>query len=232
MPPKLPIICYLEDNDTIRVNYSELIETEGFKVIGCRDRRSASDVIERNNIDLAILDIELVGDPTGGLILCKKLRELNPLLPILILSSHAHIDYRSRGWRYGADDYVTKDTELDLILVRIKALIKRYQTLSTLMSKQAKRSISSELEIDELKHQFSWIGETLDLSLTQFWLLKALIENYGEPLNHKALQKAANIYVEPNTIVAHIKSIRQEFKNIDPDFNGIRTERGRGYRWI
>jgi two-component system OmpR family response regulator len=232
MQQNYPTICYLEDNDTIRENYSELIEDEGFKVIGCKDRATALDIFKHQLIDLAILDIELESDPMGGLILCRKLREQNPLLPILILSSHAHIDYRSRGWRYGADDYVTKDTELDLILVRIKTLIKRYHTLRSHISAQTKRNISSLLEIDDLKHQFSWKGESLELSLTQFWLLKALLENYGVPLSHKALQEAANIYVESNTIVAHIKSIRHQFKKIDPDFNNIKTERGRGYRWI
>lgn len=231
MSISFPTICYLEDDDTIRANYTELIESEGFNVIGCKDRLSASDILSQHDIDLAILDIELAGDPLGGLTLCKELRESNQLLPILILSSHAHIDYRSRGWRYGVDDYVIKDTELELIVVRIKALIKRYNALKLHLSTHKKRHIFSMLEIDELKNQFSWKGIDLKLSLTQFWILKAITESDGKPLPHTILQKAANICVEPNTIVAHIKSIRHEFKRIDPDFNHIKTERGRGYRW-
>lgn len=229
---KTSTICYLEGNDSIRANYSELFETEDFQVIGCKDRASVHRTFAEHRIDLAILDIELTDEPTGGLTLCKQLRAENIFLPIMILSSHTHIDYRSRGWRYGADDYVTKDTELELILVRIKTLIKRYHSIRSHVSVMMSKQVFEDLEINELKHQYSWQGQRLDLSLSQYWILKALVENCGQPLTHNALQKAANICVEPNTIAAHVMSIRHQFKQIDSSFNRIKTERGRGYRWI
>ena len=65
-----------------------------------------------------------------------------------------------------------------------------------------------------------------------FWIVKELFINPGQVKSHRELMKASNIVVEPNTIAAHVKAIRDAFTRADAEFRCIKTERGRGYRWI
>jgi len=227
-----PVIGYLEDDPVIRENYIDLLESDGYSVVSFDNRKDASDSFLDGDIDLALLDVELGNDSFGGMELCKELRKAHPDIPIIFLTSHSHIDMQSRGWRLGADDYVTKDTALELVLLRIRALLKRYSVLRNEFEHAANDCKQSGLSIDDKCYKAYWNSEQLDLSLTQFWLLTALAKSEGKAVNHDQLQAAANIYVEPNTIVAHIKSIREEFKKITPSFSSIKTERGRGYRWV
>jgi len=227
------VIGYLEDEDSIRESFVELLEDEGYRVLSCQTREEALGLFLNSHIDLALLDIELVNDAQGGLKVCRKLRDEFPDLPIIFLTSHLHIDMKSRGWRLGADDYVTKDTEIDLVLLRVKALLKRYSMLKEKFSNSEDTTKSkSKLTMDNDNYRVKWEGKRIDLSLTQYWLFSAIVRGEGAPVNQTALQKSANIVVESNTIVAHIKSIRDSFKRIDPGFDCIKTERGKGYRWV
>jgi len=72
----------------------------------------------------------------------------------------------------------------------------------------------------------------VDLSLTQFWIVQALVSQSPKILSHDELMRSANLDVETNTVVAHIRAIRAKFKELEPDFDHLRTERGIGYRWI
>jgi two-component system, OmpR family, response regulator len=63
-------------------------------------------------------------------------------------------------------------------------------------------------------------------------MIEDLCRNPSHAKSHAELMRAAKIVVEPNTITAHIKAIRDAFRRIDPDFDHLRTERGRGYRWV
>ena len=63
-------------------------------------------------------------------------------------------------------------------------------------------------------------------------MLRELVQDSGGAVSHAALMRAAQIVVEQNTVTAHVKAIRDAFRRVDPDFDSIRTERGRGYRWI
>ena len=72
----------------------------------------------------------------------------------------------------------------------------------------------------------------LDLTLTQFWILQELCRVPGRTKSINELMRGAKLTVSPNTIVAHVKAIRKAFLKIDTNFDRIRTERSRGYRWI
>ena len=78
----------------------------------------------------------------------------------------------------------------------------------------------------------AWKGSKVELPLTHYWIVRELCTNPGKVRTHRDLMKASNIVVEPNTITAHVKTIRGAFSAIDPGFNCIKTERGRGYRWV
>lgn len=223
-------IALVEDDEVIRENYADMLRGEGFVVHAYGSDHQARNAFERNLPQMALLDIALNGNPEAGYALCLWLRERSKTLPIVFLTSHSSNVDRISGLRLGADDYITKDTAVDYIAIRIRTLFRRIEALQTDEDDGALRT-SSELTIHDVTLTATWLGATLDLSLTQFWMLRALVDHPGQVLSHKMLMEAANVTIEPNTVVAHIKAIRSKFQEIDPDFQGIATERGMGYRW-
>jgi two-component system, OmpR family, response regulator len=115
-------------------------------------------------------------------------------------------------------------------------LIRRVEALTGGTAEQALKATSlhelSPLRIDERLSRAFWLDAPLDLSLTQFWILTDLYEHAGEIRSITDLMRAAKVTVQPNTIVVHIKTIREMIMNIAPDFACIKSERPRGYRWV
>ena len=221
-------VAFLEDDEVIRSNYTDLLESEGYEVHTMSSYQEAIDGILSINPDFAILDIDLPDDELGGIKICKFLRERRIQIPVIFFTSHTELDPQSKSWRAGADDYVTKDTNVELVLLRIKALLKRYEAIQN----PGELSQTEGLNIDKKHLTAFWGGTRLPLSLTQFWMLEALASSPGQVFSHQQLQISANIVVEPNTIAAYIKSIRDIITDIDSDFGSIKTERGKGYRWV
>jgi len=231
-------ILLVEDNPILRENLAELLQMEGFRVTTCSDRTSALQGFDATAPDLAILDITLGEETEAGFVLCAELRQRSEQLPIIFFTSHDNDIDRISGMRLGVDDYLTKDISTDYLVIRIKALLQR---IAILRGGNARASAGNGhngaiLEIDRLRldtqrHTASWQGEPLDISLTQFWILQSLVQAPGQAKSLQQLMSAANLAVQPNTIAAHIKNLRAQFRRIDPGFNAIRTERGIGYRW-
>lgn len=229
-------IGFVEDDDIIRENYTEILQDEGFKVSAFSDRHDALKHFKIALPDIAILDVGLNGERDGGFKLCADLRHLSAKLPIIFLTSRDEEFNRISGIRLGADDYITKDISINYLMVRIEALLYRIEALTQHETAEVKLNQDSSeygfLKIDRLLLSASWKEQPLDLSLTQFWILDALVNNPGEIKHYEQLMRAAKTCVEPNTITAHIKTIRDRFHQIDSEFDGIKTERGIGYRWV
>ncbi|NOQ64513.1 MAG: response regulator [Methyloprofundus sp.] len=229
-------VVYVEDNPVLRGNYTDLLIKEGFKVRAYETRMEAMIGFSEKLPDIAILDLELNGERDAGFQLCMYLRQKSPMLPILFLTSFGDEVDKISGFRLGADDYLTKTVSQEFLIIRINALLQRYDNLrnksldidENIVGKQ----IANQLFIDKDRLLVYWNNQLIDLTLTQFWIVQEL---YIEPRKVKSphqLMKAAKIHVEPNTITAHIKMIRQRFKLVDDSFNCIKTERGAGYRWL
>ena len=229
-------IALVEDDDVIRQNYVDLLEREGYSVDAYADRSSAEAAFDAALPSLALLDIALDGERDGGFQLCLQLRRKSPILPIIFLTSHDSEPDKISGLRLGADDYLSKKTSFDLLLVRIETLLRRARELSQfetgLHSGAASATDHTLPEIDTTLSRVSWKGQNVDLSLTQFWIAEALLKEPGEVRTFSELMIAAKIWVEPNTIAAHIKNIRRAFREVDPDFSAIQSARGVGYRWL
>jgi two-component system OmpR family response regulator len=225
-------IVFVEDDDVIRENYAELLIDEGFCVQTCRNTQQAMACFERALPDIAILDIALDVEREGGFQLCLYLRQRSDILPILFFTSHGSEVDKISGFRVGADDYLTKDISFDYLLVRIDALFRRHDTLLRYQHQPQMLDTSRHMiQIDVERLQIFWQQRAVDLTLTQFWIVQELLAEPLEVKSYQQLMHAAKLYVEPNTIAAHIKTIRQRFRKIDPNFDAIRTERGIGYRW-
>ena len=226
-------IAYVEDNEEAREVYARLLRDVGFDVATYGDKDEAIGAFRRELPDLALLDVSHRGDRDAGYAICTELRKISADVPIIFLTNrHGEVDKIS-GFRLGADDYISKDASLDYVLVRIEALFRRLEAIrGARNSEPAAEPGLAGIEFDETYARVFWKGEPVDMPLTHYWIVRELCRMPGQVRSHRDLMKAASLVVEPNTIAAHVKSIRQAFTRHDPDFRCIKTERGRGYRWI
>lgn len=227
-----PRIGFVEDDDVIRENYTEVLESYGFRVEAFADRASAMARFEESLPDLALLDVALGAERDAGFVICRELRDLSSTLPIIFLTSHDEEVNKISGYRLGADDYLSKEASLDLVVVRIETLLRRFRSVAEDLGAGAGSRELGPLRLDRARSIVYWREKSLDLPLTHYWMVEALASAPGRALSHDELMRAANIVVEPNTVAAHIMAIRKRFKEVDPEFSCIRTEKSRGYRWI
>lgn len=223
-------IAIVEDDNAIRQNYTDALTRSGYEVESHATRAAATAAFRLRLPDLAILDIGLGDEIDGGFTLCRDLRALSATLPIIFLSARdSDFDIVS-GLRLGADDYVTKDVSLPHLLARIAALFRRLEAI-----KQPSRAEDvlhrGPLTLDINKLTVQWNGADVGLTVTEFWMIHALVKFPGHVKNRDQLMREAELTVDDNTITSHFKRIRKKFMAIDATFDEIETVYGMGYRW-
>lgn len=219
----------------LRSNYETLLCAHRFSVCACESPAQAIAAFVREPFEVIILDVTLGDEYEAGFDLCRQFREMRKAVPIIFLTEHDDESDRISGLRMGADDYLGKTISGAYLTARLNALIRRVKAIRDetggAASPDPERGGSS-LRIDERMSRAYWEGQALHLSLTQFWILRDLFDHRGTVRSITELMRAANITVQPNTIVAHIKSIREEIQRQAPGFSCIKSERARGYRWV
>ena len=136
----------------------------------------------------------------------------------------------------GADDYIKKPFSQRLLMERIKALLRRRELDENANNGDDKNNaiFRDNLMMDQSRHECTWKGNPLNLTVTEFLLLKSLAYRPGLVKNRDQLIDTAygeNIYVDDRTIDSHIKRLRKKFRAIDPNFSQIETLYGVGYRY-
>ena len=224
------VIALVEDETAILENYSEALAREGYEVKAFVDARSALAWCRTRLPDLAVLDIRLGDEAEAGFDLCRELRAMSSSLPIIFLTARdSDVDVVS-GLRVGADDFVSKDTSLAHLLARIAALFRRIEALRE-PNKTAEVLDRGNLRLDLDRMQATWKGSTLDLTVTEYWILHALARYTGHVKTRDQLMQEANVVVDDATITSHIKRVRRKFEAVDKNFAAIETVYGLGYRW-
>ena len=223
-------VAIVEDDAAIRANYADMLKKHGYQVSTYADRKSAAAGFRTRLPDLALLDIGLADEPDGGFTLCRELRAMSAALPIIFLTARDSDFDTVSGLRMGADDYLTKDVGLPHLLARISALFRRADLLTQ------PRSVEDVLERGELRLDMkrflaTWRGQTVDLTLTEFWLVHSLARFPGHVKDREQLMRDAHIVVDDSTITSHIKRVRRKFQALDKDFTAIDAVYGLGYRW-
>lgn len=226
-------IALVEDDDLLRANYTAALERDGYRIESYSNRQDASTAFNNRLPDLAILDVMLQGEMEGGFELCRELRQKSPTIPIIFLTARDSDLDRVSGLRLGAWDYLSKNTTtLDFLPVRISTLFKIVESLNRPKDASTSSfSIIGQLKIHIERKQVFWQETPINLTLTEFWLLYALSKTPGHVKSHDQLMAAANVVVTNNAITAHIRRIRDKFRDVDQSFDGICTEYGMGYRW-
>jgi two-component system OmpR family response regulator len=225
-------IALVEDDSLIKKNYAEALSKEGYKVQTFETRKEAIASFDQQLPDMAILDIMLGDDLEGGFAICQALRLRSRIIPIIFLTARSSDVDKVSGLRLGAWDYLVKDmTTLDYLPARVTALFQVYDTFQqpTGNDKEIERG---PLLLNESRMHVLWKGQTVSLTFTEFRILQALAKHPGHIKSYDQLMESADTIVTQNAIAAHIRRIREKFKELDGHFSCIRTEYGRGYRWV
>ena len=139
------------------------------------------------------------------------------------------------GLRMGADDYITKPFSQRLLVERIRSLLRRERVAKDGGGEAGEQPVTrGELMLDPARHLCVWKGKPVDLTVTEFLILKALALRPGHVKNRDQLMDAAygeHIYVDDRTIDSHIKRLRKKMKAVDDGFSQIETLYGVGYRY-
>ena len=226
-------IALVEDDRNILTSVSIALESEGFSVDTYTDGDDALRGLSQKPADLAILDIKM--PRMDGMELLLKIRKKS-VMPIIFLTSKDDEVDELLGLKMGADDYIKKPFSQRLLIERIKALLRRRELDENANNGDDKNNaiFRDNLMMDQSRHECTWKGEPLYLTITEFLLLKSLAYRPGLVKNRDQLIDTAygeNIYVDDRTIDSHIKRLRKKFRAIDPDFSQIETLYGVGYRY-
>lgn len=224
-------IAIVEDEAAIRENYAAAFRREGYAVELYDARRPAMDAFEARLPDLVVIDINLRDDVEGGFELCRDLRNRARDLPIIFLTARDSEFDAVSGLRLGADDYLTKDISLPHLMARVAALFRRLDAMKKPKGVE-NRLNRGDLELDVERMTVRWRDQPVGLTLTEFWLIHALVRYPGHVKNRQQLMDAAQVVLDDNTITSHIKRIRRKFVAIDSAFAAIETVYGMGYRWL
>jgi two-component system response regulator ChvI len=228
-------IALVDDDRNILASVSMTLEAEGFAVKTYTDGAEALRALSAQPVDLAVLDIKM--PRMDGMELLEKLRRTSDLPVIFLTSKDDEVD-ELMGLRMGADDYIKKPFSQRLLIERIRTLLRR--ELSRGANTQVGQGggeapvVRGELMMDSTRHLCTWAEKPVELTVTEFLLLKALAQRPGHVKSRDQLMDAAygeNIYVDDRTIDSHIKRLRKKFKVVDPEFNQIETLYGVGYRY-
>jgi two-component system, OmpR family, response regulator ChvI len=225
-------IALVDDDRNILTSVSMALEAEGYKVRTYADGEEAFRGLKQNPVDLAVLDIKM--PRMDGMELLQQLRKSSTVPVIFLTSKDDEVD-EVLGFRMGADDYIKKPFSQRLLIERIRALLRRTEIDRNPSSGKSEGVLSrGDLVLDSERHVCTWKGQAVQLTVTEFLLLKALAQFPGHVKNRDQLMDLAygeSIYVDDRTIDSHIKRVRRKFRMLDKEFNEIETLYGVGYRY-
>jgi two-component system response regulator ChvI len=228
-------IVLVDDDRNILTSVSLALESEGFEISTYHDGEEGYRGILSVRPDLVVLDVKM--PRMDGLELLTKLRETSTVPAIFLTSKDDEVD-QILGLRLGADDYITKPFSQRLLIERIRAVLRRNAMAGAASAPNGVANpnlvVRGKLEMDEGRHLCRWSGESVNLTVTEYLLVKSLAINPGHVKNRDQLISLAygdSVYVDDRTVDTHIKRIRRKFKDVDPDFDSIETLYGIGYRY-
>jgi len=228
-------IALVDDDRNILTSVQMALEAEGFEVRTFPDGDEALRGLTQKAADLAVLDIKM--PRLNGMELLQRLKQNagTATMPVIFLTSKDEEVDEIMGLRMGADDYIKKPFSQRLLVERIRSLLRREQARQQPgVSDPNSIMTRGDLMLDSARHVCTWKGQHVELTVTEFLLVKTLAQRPGHVKNRDQLMDAAYgeaIYVDDRTIDSHVKRLRKKFKDIDAEFSQIETLYGVGYRY-
>ena len=218
-------ILVVEDNEKLRKLVNINLSHAGYNVFEAENGIEALKVIDENNIHLMIVDIMM--PEMDGYELTKELREAKIFIPILIVTAKESLEDKRMGFGLGADDYMVTPIDMEEMLLRIEALLRRSNINSE------KKLVMGSTEINEESYTVTVNGNSMSIPQKEFGILYLLLSYPGKIFTRQAIMDEIWGYeteTDPRTVDVHIKRLREKFSD-NPDFE-IDTVRGLGYKGI
>lgn len=216
-------IIIVEDNKEIGTLLQGFLSREGFVVSVAVSGEKAVELFEMYGAKLVILDICLPG--IDGFYVCKKIRE-NSNAHIMIASARNTKEDMLKGLGLGADDYIEKPYDIDILMAKIKGVfMRKYASLEL---------VSDEIRLNTVNNIVYVNDEQIDTTIKEYELLKFMIENKGVTLKKEYLFNTiwgSDSESELQTLTVHIKWLRQKIEKDPKKPKHILTEWGVGYRF-
>jgi DNA-binding response OmpR family regulator len=217
-------ILIVEDEETIREVEAAYLKQAGYLILEAEDGEKALEIVQDKQVDLVVLDVNL--PKINGFDVCKRIREKSNVPIIMVTARIEEID-EMLGLNIGADDYVKKPFSPNVLVARVRTLLKRVggNALSI-----------DELTIDPEKMIVTKGKKSVNLTTTQFNILYTLASHPGKVFTRdEILNKAYNEFLPPDildrTVDAHIKSIRKVIEDDTRNPRYVLTVIGRGYKF-
>lgn len=223
-------ILIVDDEKEIRDLIEIYLKNEGYKVIKASNGEEALDILEKEKINLIVLDIMM--PKIDGLEVCKKVREkLN--IPILMLSAKSEDMDKIQGIMTGADDYLTKPFNPLELSVRVKALLRRTYYFNNINNSDNETFNIGTLIIDKINHEVRVEDKEIPLTSREFDILYLLASNRGKVFSTEEIFKKVwkeTYYQSNNTVMVHMSRIREKLENYMEGNKVIHTVWGVGYK--
>lgn len=229
------VVALVDDDRNILTTVSIALQAEGFATRVYSDGEAALSALLENPPDLAVFDIKM--PRMDGMELLRRLRQQSPL-PVIFLTSKDDEADEEAGLEMGADDYIAKPFSLRLLIARVRAILRRQAPESADgATPGGAPSLGPVIErgrlrMDPARHQVTWDGRPVSLTVTEFLILEALAARPGVIKSRNQLMDAAypdDVFVDDRTVDSHIKRMRRKFRAVDSGFEAIDTLYGAGY---
>ena len=223
-------ILIIEDDFSLAKNITNVLEKYNFRSSILDDFENIEDRVVDTKPDLIILDINL--PYYNGFYWCRKIRKITSN-PIMIISSRDSNMDQIMALEYGADDYITKPFDSEVLIAKINSLLRR--TFGELSASTIKETLKvGNIILDRDRQQLLVGANQINLSITELKILKKLMEEYPNSVSREELFFEVwdeNNFVEENTLNVNIRRIRRKIEDNQLPI-GIRTIRTFGYQLV
>ncbi len=218
-------ILVVEDDQALRTLFCTVLSKHGYAYFEAKDGLEAWDIIEKQYIDLMISDIMMPN--MDGYELVRGLRENGYNMPILMITAKDTFEDMKSGFHMGTDDYMVKPVNVNEMILRVNALLRRAQ----IVNERKLQFGDMELSYDDLTVCLN--GENMIIPQKEFYILYKLLSNPNKVFTKQQIMDeiwGMNTESDPHTLDVHISRIRERFKD-NTQFE-IKTIRGLGYKAV
>lgn len=226
-------VLVVDDDPEIRDVVHIFLRNEGFTIFEAEDGLQALQILNREGIDLIILDVMMPN--LDGIKACFKIRETSNI-PIIMLSAKAEDIDKITGLTTGADDYVSKPFNPLELIARVKAQLRRQKLAEESYGKSTSDSGIIEINdliIDKRRHVVTVSRKEVSLTPLEFSILELLASHRGQVFNVEKIYQSVwkeDKYLSDNTIMVHIRNIREKIEDNPREPRYIKTVWGVGYK--
>jgi len=222
-------VLIVEDEVSIRKFININLRRNGFEVLEAGSGEKAFELIKTCKPDIMVLDIMLPG--IDGFEVCKRVREDMPDIIVIMLTAKAQDTDKIMGLELGADDYMVKPFNPLELVARIRSILRRTKH----SKKDEAGSISfKNLLLDLESHKFFKSNKEIELTPTEFAILKVFLNSFGKALSRDELLNSVwgeNYFGDLKTVDVYIRRLREKIEDNPSEPQFIETVWGVGYRW-